>query len=162
MNGAQTPTVVQWYLFGLLFVAQLVAGIVSIYVTYILPPQVQETFTSGPALLAAAAEPLVVPVGLAVAAYLLVRRFGIPSFEPRHFLVLFGFSFLGFYLGFWVLGLTTPTPGRIPLEGRLAFWNLLEMSEYLPYAWSVFLLPGIEGGVATLAGAGAASLQSRQ
>ena len=159
MNGAQPPTVVRWYLFGLLFAAQLVAGLLSIYATYILPPQAQQPFEYGPALLAAAAEPLVVPVGLAVAAYLLVRRTGIPTFEPRHFLVLFGLSFVGFYLGFWALGLTVPTPGRIPLEGRLAFWNLLEPGVYLPYAWSMFLLPGIEGGVATLAGAGAASLQ---
>lgn len=160
MNGAETPRVLRSYLFGLLFVAQFAAGLVSVYVSYILPSQAMETLEYGPALVAAAVEPLLVPVGLAVATYLLVRRFGIPTFEPRHFLVLFGVSFVGFYLGFWALGIPTPTPGRVPLEGRLAFWQLIENTVYLPYAWSVFLLPGIEGAIAAVAGAGAASLQS--
>lgn len=161
MNESRDSKITRWYLYGLLVVAQVVAGVISIYVTYVLAPRATKTLDFGPALLAAAGEPLVVPVGLAVGAYLLVLRFDMPAFEPRHFMILFVLAFLSFYLGFWGLGIPTPTPGRVPLAGNLAFWQLIERTDYLPYAWSVFLLPAIEGFLATLAGAGAASLQSR-
>ena len=159
MTTSRRPRTVRWYLYGMLAVAQVLAGVVSVTVTYILAPRARETFDVGPTLLAAAAEPLLVPVGLALGAYLVVRRFGRPTFDGRQLGFVFVLALASFYLGFWALGIPTPTPGRVPLQGNLAAWQLLESSPYLPYAWSVFLLPAIEGSIAMLAGAGAASLR---
>lgn len=160
MDPSSHPKTVRWYLYGMLVLAQVLAGIVSVTVTYVLAPRARETFDVGPTLLAAAAEPLVVPVGLAVGAYLVVRRFGRPTFDGRQLGFVFVLALASFYLGFWALGIPTPTPGRVPLQSNLAVWQLLESSPYLPYAWSVFLLPAIEGGIAMLAGAGVASLRA--
>jgi hypothetical protein len=145
-------------LLGVTVLAQFVSGALSAYTTYVLVPSARETFRWGAAALGLAAEPVVVPLGLAVGAFGLARRTDVLTCGRRELAVLFVVSLASFYAGFWAVGVPAPTPGgAVPLPASLVAWQLFEPSPYLPWAWSVFLAPGVEGCVATLAGIGVAS-----
>ncbi|MFT4891846.1 MAG: hypothetical protein ACI9YT_002781 [Halobacteriales archaeon] len=147
-------------LFALTAVAQILSGFGAAYLTSVVVPDARETFRPGRALLGYALEPVVVPVGLALGAYLLVRRIGVPGIDRNAIVVLFAISFVAFYVGFWGVAIPIRSVGQLPLQDHLPLRTLFEWGPYLPYAWSNFLIPGIEGGLATLAGAGAVALRS--
>jgi hypothetical protein len=145
-------------LLGATVLAQVVSGALAAYTTYVLVPSARETFRWGAAALGLAVEPVVVPLGLAGGAYVLARRTDTLALGRRELVVLFVVSLASFYAGFWAVGVPTPTPdGPVPLPASLATWQLFEPSPYLPWAWSAFLAPGVDGCVATLAGIGVAS-----
>jgi hypothetical protein len=146
-------------LLALTAIAQVLSGALAAYVTYVLVPDARESLRWGLASIGLAVEPVVVPIGLAIGAYLLVGRVGHPTMDGTAIVALFVLSFVAYYVGFWGMGIPTPTPGRVPLGDDLALWLLFERSPYLPYAWSNFLVPGVDGGLAALAGIGAASLR---
>lgn len=145
-------------LYALTGIGQALFGVYTAYVAYVLIPHVRETFEVGPAVWGRSLEPLFVPVLLAVVAALLVRRYGRPALGAREVAWIGASSLVGYYAGFWAVGIPTPTPGAIPLQGNLAVWQLFEPSPYLPLAWSTFLAPAVEGAVAVLAGVTLGSL----
>lgn len=153
------PADPQWLrtgLFVLTGVFQVVAGALAAYVSYVLVPAARESLAVGNAAIGQSVQMAIVPAGLALATYLFVRRVGRPSLGPRDVGYLLAVSFVCHYLGYWGVGYFVPTPGgALPVHGGFVAWALFERSPYLPWAWSSFLKPGIDGLVAALAGVGA-------
>lgn len=132
---------------------QAIAGALGAYVTYVLLPTFRESFIVAPVAVGQSVQMGLVPAGLTIAAFLLVRRGERPQFGPRWLGLLLAVSFVGYYLGYWGVGYFVPTPGGVlPIHGGFVAWILVEPSPYLPWAWAGFLKPAVDGFVATLAG----------
>lgn len=151
MSRSSTP--VRHPLLAATAICQAVAGALTATAAFVLAPAARRTFDLGPLAAVQSLRPLVVPVGLAVVAVWLVRRYGRPTFGPRTvgwFLVV---SFVGFYVGFWSVGIPSPTPGgAVPVGESFVTWALFEPSPYVVWAWFDFLGPAVDGTVAALAG----------
>ncbi|MFB6124671.1 MAG: hypothetical protein ABEJ59_01765 [Halanaeroarchaeum sp.] len=146
-TGLRTP------LLAATAVLQALAGALAAYAAFVLSPAARQTFDFGPLAAVQTLRPLVVPVGLALAVAWLVLRDERPSVDLGTVGWLLGVSFVGYYVGFWAVGIPTPTPGgRVPVNESFVSWALFEPSSYVAWAWVAFLRPAVDGAIAALAG----------
>lgn len=134
-------------------VLQTLAGALAAYAAFVLSPAARQTFDFGPLAAVQTLRPLVVPVGLVLVAAWLVSRSERDRIDLRTVGWLLGVALVGYFVGFWAVGIPAPTPGgRVPVSESFVSWALFEPSSYVAWAWVSFLRPAVDGATAALAG----------